>query len=141
MSLSDQSRAAEELAKLLSGVTRVHVLLDMDPANPDGGEADIDGLVIETTDGDVHLGSTGFITIPYDPDDLWDLAQQARETPNSVKTFTPGASVWETHDPKSPAAKGAPAKPGEVEPGTHGCTCVGEIGEDPACAVHGKPIA
>lgn len=140
MSLSDQARASGELAKLLSGVQRVHVVLDTDPADG-GSEADINGLVIETAEGEVHLGSTGFITVMAKGPEQWDLAKTENAEPNTVKTFTPGAGVWQEYDANSPAAQGAPADPDEIEPGTHGCTCIGEVGEDPACAVHGKPIA
>lgn len=128
MSLTENAAAVDELAKLARGVQRVHVVFDLDPAEP--SEADIEYIAFDTPDGQVQVGGGGssFVAVLTGPRRV-DIAELKRDDPKLVRTYEAGefAAGEVTQDTTAPL--GAP-----------GCSCVGEVGEDPACAVHGKPI-
>lgn len=116
------SDGAEDVPKLGTflgtPITRLHVVSDYDPN--DKAEADVQSIQFTLADGRAFTVSG--------------------EGGSFVKVRTDTALAKDAESHLTVIEPETPADPAEIGPGERGCTCVGEIGEDPACAVHGKPI-
>lgn len=116
---SQKARHVDELQTLVGQkIARVVVEADYDPSNSTPStEADIRRLALIAEDGTEITVSNPGAFIEIDPTPL------KRDSENHYVTFEPTV----------------PTDPTEIAPGEGDCTCVGEIGEDPQCAVHGAP--
>lgn len=128
--------ADEVLAKLqaLVGkqIKRVAVLDDADPNGADPWY-----VVIETVGGELVTFGDGNDFVKFlHPDDGYPWGGKGFPTDKQVEKLDWGMTLY----PRDSTTPVTASRPGDIGPGEGDCTCIGEIGEDPQCVVHGKPI-